>query len=95
MDWENLINTLNKQQEYLQEFVRVGQNLQDQYRPGFHLTWRGFQPGAILAMVESKSLHPTAPLMAMASAQIEFNKTVINMLTDLDIREYKLTQDKE
>ena len=86
MDWENLINILNQQQEYLQEFVRAGKAKQEQSRPGYPYDLERDRPSTILDGVESHHFHPTVPLMAIASAQIEFNKTVITMLTDLDNR---------
>lgn len=87
MDWDELMTTLNAQQEYLQAIVRASKEEQERERPGTDFDGiLSSKPRILFNLVKNNQAHPSMPLAAMASAQIEFNRAVITLLTDLDHR---------
>ena len=87
MDWDELMTTLNAQQEYLQSVVRASKEEQRTDRPGTDFDdMLASKPSVLLNLVRNNQAHPSMPLAAVASAQIKFNLAVISLLTDLDHR---------
>ncbi len=87
-NWEERMEVLNQQQQAIEKFIQVVYNHHDHLRPGRPLDQivKTQAPGVILTMVENNALHHYALLAAIQIHQIEFNKAVIAMLTDLDNR---------
>ena len=89
--WDTRMEILNRTQLSLENFLQVLSNHHDEVRPSYQGRLDRYigdelGPGGTITMVEDKRLHPNALLAALLYRQIEFNKTVIQMLTDLDHR---------
>ena len=92
-NWERGMETLERMQQSLERFLEALRNQYEQARPSSilpgsldtHITGELWERYAI-SLVDQELLHPNALLAALLLRQIEFNKTVIQMLTDLDHR---------
>ena len=89
-NWERGMESLEQTQQSLQAFLQTLCNHHEQVRPG-RRPLQGYitdeiGPGGTISLVDNNTLHPNALLAALLHRQIEFNKTVIQMLTDLDYR---------
>ena len=88
MEWDDLFKTLETQQADLQLMLAGIEILQKQMRPNDPSNEYLFahDAGTIISGVMSNRFHATVPLGWVVHKQIEFNKTVLALLTDLDYR---------
>lgn len=92
-NWEGRMNSLVQTQQSLESFLEALRNQYEQSRPSSilagsldtHITGELWERRAI-SLVDQELLPSNALLAALLLRQIEFNKTVIEMLTDLDYR---------
>ena len=93
MDWDKYMEALNQEQDFLEKLVGA---LKAQLKEGdpplsplfstilSHGT--NLHPGGIAVVIGNREALPQLLPIVIAVRQIEFNKTVISMLTDLDYR---------
>ncbi len=87
-NWERNIEALEKAQQHFRDLKRVLVDEHETLRPGQNLEniLKLDLPGALFQMVQSNQVAPYALLVDVLARQVEFNQTVIAMLTDLDHR---------
>ena len=92
-NWERGMEALDRTQQSLERFLEALRNHYEQARPSSilpgsldtHITGELWERIAI-SQVDQGRLPSNALLAGLLLRQIEFNKTVIQMLTDLDYR---------
>ena len=83
MDWDTYMETLNSHQAYLENAQMVCRKWAEGERPD---QLRTSEIGRLLGFVETNPHKAHRLVEVVLSRQIEFNKAVIAMLTDLDYR---------
>ena len=83
MDWDTYMETLNSHQDYLENAQMVCLKWAEGERSN---KLRASEIGRLLQFVEANPHRAHRLVEVVLSHQVEFNKAVITMLTDLDYR---------
>ena len=93
MDWDKLMDLLNTQQRYLQGMLDACKKSMLEYRPGTDVDEIvQARPSILFNLVQNNQAHWGVIPAAIVLNQIEFNRALITMLTDLDYRKLEPSQ---